>query len=300
MKFIALLGLAFLAACGSTQQSTSSSSRRADPAAGVNVTNKDFQKKAKATYNKAEDHYATQNPGNVLSSESAERPDTAQAAAIAQLKDPLGEMILKCYRKDFDAGFKLAEALFETHQNLPTYWNQVATCHLMQGNERKALLFYNKALEVTPNYVPALNNIGVIYGKSGQDQKALVALQKSLAGGKFTKTPRYNLAFLLLRYGLAEEAAQHFRGLSEEAPQDPELRAGLANSLALMGRWGEAWDQFNQVPDALRRRSDVGLNMALTAQKVGQTALAKNILDATEISGPDRDYAQEIRQVVGE
>lgn len=54
------------------------------------------------------------------------------------------------------------------------------------------------------------------------------------------------------------------------------------------------------VPDGLRRRSDVGLNMALTAHKVGQSALAKNILDATQVSGADKDYVEEIRQVVGE
>lgn len=297
MKILALTALLTLVGCGSTGTSTP---RTVDPASGMTVTNKDFQKKAKIPYSKADDHYGAASPSNVLASESAERPDATLKDSISQMKDPLGTMILSCYQKDFKEGFELAQGLFETHQNLPSYWNQVATCHLLQGNERKALLFYNKALEVTPNYVPALNNIGVIYGKTGQDQKALVAIQKSLNGGKFTKTPRYNLAFLLLRYGLAEEASGHFRGLAEEAPQDPELRAGLANSLALSGRWKDAWEQFNMVPDGLRRRSDVGLNMALTAHKVGQSALAKNILDATQVSGADKDYVEEIRQVVGE
>ena len=95
-------------------------------------------------------------------------------------------MMSSCYAKNFEQAFKVAESVYDSHQNLPTYWNQVATCYLLQGNERKALLFYNKALEVTPQYVPALNNIGVMYEKNGQDQKALVALQRALKNGKFT------------------------------------------------------------------------------------------------------------------
>lgn len=298
MRFLSLVALLALVSCGSAERRNGP--HVVDPAAGVKVSNQDFAKKSKITYRKSDDHYATTSVTNVLASESADRPDSAQASAIANLKDPLGSMMLLCYRKEFSEGFAIAQSIFETHQALPTYWNQVATCHLLQGNERKALLFYNKALEVTPNYVPALNNIGVIYSKDSQDQKALVALQKSLKGGKFTKTPRYNLAFLLLRYGLAKEASSHFRGLSEEAPQDPELRAGLANSLALMGRWKEAWDQFNQVPEAQRRRSDVGLNMALTAYRVGEKDQASSILSSTETSNADKAYASEIRRLVEE
>lgn len=306
MKFLLLSLALLLAGCGSTGTKQAADGGGTndfsidigdDENEKVDLPPQGFQKKQKLAYNKADDHYEAPTAANALASESADRMGKSETAG---LKDPLGTMMVTCYQRNFEKGFAIASELFDTHQNLPTYWNQVATCHLLQGSERKALLFYNKALEVTPNYVPALNNIGVIYSKSGQDQKALVAFQKALANGKFTKTPRYNLAFMLLRYGLAEEALGHFRGLSEEAPQDAELRIGLANALALTQRWPEAWEQFGQVPAELRRRSDVGLNMALAAQHAGDPQSARSILDATEVGSADRDYAAEIRRSLGE
>jgi Flp pilus assembly protein TadD len=209
-------------------------------------------------------------------------------------------MMALCYKKDFDAAFGISDKLFQTHLNVPTFWNQVATCHLLKGNERKALLFYNKALEVKANYVPALNNIAVIYNKNGQDQKAQVALQRALSKGVFAKTPRYNLAFLMLEYGLATKSLPLFKSLSEDTPGDIELRVGLANSYALMERWSEAWEQFSAIPDSRRKNPDVGLNMALVAHKLGKKDFAKNILSATAVNSSAKKYAERLSEVIGE
>lgn len=269
-----------------------------DAAADVKVQNKDFQTKTKISYSQNQDHYGVATSGNALAGETADKMSRAEAADLAKGQDPLATMMLFCYQKDFKEGFGLAEQLFDTHQNLPTYWNQVATCHLLQGNERKALLFYNKAMEVVPNYVPALNNIGVIYGRSGQDQKALVALEKALAGGRFTKTPRYNLAYLYLHYGMGQQALGHFQSMVEESPQDADLRSGLANSYALMSRWEEAWAEFNRIPDANRKNPSVGYNMALTAHRLGKKDVARNLL--SKVDGDGSIYERELRQLLGE
>jgi len=292
---VALLALAV--ACASNDNRITP---KEDPAAKVTIGNEDFRKKEKIAYSRASDYYAAGAGQGALADETANRLSKAEAAELAKVPDPLGAMILACYRSEFKEGFALAEQLFETHQNLPPYWNQVATCHLLQGNERKALLFYNKAMEVSPGYVPALNNIGVIYGKSGQDQKALVALEKALAGGSFTKTPRYNLAFLLLSNGLAKPALPHFQALLRESPTDAELRAGHANTLALLARWDEAWEEFNRVPDAQRKQPGVGLNMALTAFRLGRADAAKSILAQTASTRGSEAYAQELRRLIGE
>lgn len=292
---LALLVLA--AACGSNDTRITP---KDDPAAQVKVDNSAFRKKEKLSYTRANDYYATGAAQGALADETANRLSKAEAAELAKVPDPMGAMMLACYRSEFKEGFALAEQLFDTHQNLPPYWNQVATCHLLQGNERKALLFYNKAMEVAPGYVPALNNIGVIYSKTNQDQKALVALEKALAGGSFTKTPRYNLAFLLLSHGLAKPAQAHFQALLRDSPTDAELRAGHANSLVLLARWEEAWEEFNRVPDAQRRKPSVGLNMALTAHRLGKTDAAKAILAQTETARGSEAYASDVRRLLGE
>jgi tetratricopeptide (TPR) repeat protein len=272
-----------------------------DPASGVVISNQDFAKKKPITYVPGQDHYSAKGKGdNVLISESANNASDDEMKEILAGKDPLAVMMASCYARDYERAFGIAESIFNTHLKLPTYWNQIATCYLLQGNERKALLFYNKAIEVSPDYVPALNNIGVIYAKNRQDQKAQVALQRALKNGQFTRTPRFNQAHLLLNYGLADKALPIFQGLTNEAPTDVEVRIGLANSLAVLARWEEAWEQFSLVPDKLRRRNDVGLNMSLTAFRLGKKDLAKELLSATEAEGLGKRYVNELKQVIGD
>jgi tetratricopeptide (TPR) repeat protein len=298
MKWLLLLALG---ACASGE-SSKKTGNQADPAAGVVLTNKDFSRQKPLTYSREQDFYPTPKeagPQSALMNESA-GPNVNLVKKVAAGKDPLITMMSSCYAKEFEAAFKVAESIYDTHQSLPTYWNQVATCYLIQGNERKALLFYNKALEVTPNYVPALNNIGVMYEKSGQDQKALVALQRALKNGRFTKTPRFNLGHLYLSYNLADEALPLFKGLADEAPQDADVRAGLANSLAQLGRWQEAWDEFQKVTGKIRSRPDVGLNMALCAHRLGKIEEASAAFRATDVDDENQRYAEQVRALIGE
>ncbi|MFP5490350.1 MAG: tetratricopeptide repeat protein [Bacteriovoracia bacterium] len=298
MKYAFVLSI-LLAGCAGGP--SSKKALEADPAAGVVISNQDFAKKKPIVYTPGQDHYNAKGKGdNVLLSESANNASDAEMKEILAGKDPLAVMMASCYERDYQRAFGIAEAIFNTHLKLPTYWNQIATCYLLQGNERKALLFYNKAIEVSPDYVPALNNIGVIYGKNNQDQKAQVALQRALKNGQFTRTPRYNQAHLLLNYGLADKSLPIFQGLSNEAPNDVEVRIGLANSLAVLARWEEAWEHFSLVPDKLRRRSDVGLNMSLTAYRLGKKDLAKDLLSATDAEGLAKRYANELKRVIGD
>lgn len=296
-SFIFVALAAFLVSC-SSHGPGSKIAAEPDAASDIKIKNQDFRKKKKLSYVQATDYYPIEKPGNALAQETAGRMSKAEALDLVKSKDPLGQMMVACYQQEFAMGMSMAEAMFDSHQNLPSYWNQVATCHLIQGHERKALLFYNKALEVSPNYAPALNNLAVIYAKNAQDQKALVALQKAQASGKFTKTPRYNSAFLLLRYGLAAEALGLLHGLLSEAPQDIELRAGEANALALLGRWPEAWSSFNRLPDSLRQRADIGPNMALAAFYNGKKELARQILSHTKDG--DQNTLAEIGRFLGE
>ncbi len=298
MKY--LLVFLVLAGCaGGESKKVETSS--ADPASGVVIKNQDFNRAKPLVYSPQQDFYPSPKEGaqTALQNESASQ-DLDRIKQLTGGKEPLVVMMTSCYARNFEQAFKVAESIYDSHQNLPTYWNQVATCYLLQGNERKALLFYNKALEVTPQYVPALNNIGVMYEKNNQDQKALVALQRALKSGKFTKTPRFNLGHLFLSYNLADEALPLFRGLADEAPADVDVRAGLANSLAQLGRWQDAWDEFSRIPDKQRRRSDVGLTMALSAHRLGKEAMAKEIFQATEVSDNDQSYAASIRRLIGE
>jgi tetratricopeptide (TPR) repeat protein len=274
-----LLLLAFLVACSSAEKSGERNSE-----APVKVTNKAFKKEKSLTNNEVTDFYApsatTENPA--LQDETLDRYSAYEIAAMAEGTDPLMEIALRCSRKDFKNAYATAAKHFNKYQKVAAYWNQIANCHLNQGSNRKALLFYNKALEVKPDYVPALNNIGVMYSRMEQDQKALVAFERANKASKFSKTPRYNLAKLYLIYGLAEPALPVLNGLLESSPNDIDLRNSVANAYFLMSDYNSAWSHYQKIPGNHWDKPEIGLNLSVTLKKLGKAVEAKKVFDNVE------------------
>lgn len=274
MKKFILLSL--VVACSSGERA---SAPKQD--APVKVTKETFKKERALKNSEVQDFYArstaTANPA--LQDETLDRYSAEEISAMAEGADPLTELSLRCSRNDFKNAFAVAAKHFNTYQRVAAYWNLVGNCHLNQGSHRKALLFYNKALEVKPNYIPALNNIGVMYSRMDQDQKALVAFERANTASKFAKTPRYNLAKMYLIYGLAEPALPVLTGLLDSSPNDLDLRNAVANAYFLMSDYNQAYAHFQQIPAAHWVRPEIGLNLAVTLKKLGKVEDAARVMD---------------------
>lgn len=238
----------------------------------IAVSNDAFKKTKPLTNAEVADFYqgntAVLSPA--LSEETLDRHTNEELSQVNTQADVLMQLSVLCTRKDFDNAFHLASKNFNRYQKVAPYWNQIANCHLNQGSYRKALLFYNKAIEVSPNYVPALNNIGVMYARQGQDQKALVAFDRANKQSKFSKTPRYNLAKLYLTYGLAESAQPLFMSLLNESPNDIDLLNATGSTYFLLSDYKTALSFYKKIPQTEWKRAEIGLNLSYTLKKLGQ------------------------------
>jgi tetratricopeptide (TPR) repeat protein len=269
IKFIFLLSFV---ACTTTTSNRHSTPIRKD---------QEFKKVAPEKFQANKDYYsvsASGSPYTALNDESINRLAEEGKVNLSEA-DVMGEIISLCYRQKFSSGLELARKNTARFINIPTFWNQVATCYLLKGDERKAQLYYNKSIELSAYYTPSLNNYGIIYLKQNQDQKALAAFLKALERNKFAKTPRFNLANLLLSYGLAEEALPIFKGLVAQNPQDVEVLSGVANSLYLIGEEKSSLDYFEKIPAKFWKRPDIGINMARAYYQVGTKDKAKDVID---------------------
>ncbi len=213
-----------------------------------------------------------------LSDETMDRHTDEELSKVTNTTDPLIEVSIRCAKEDFKAAFAIASKHFDRYQKIPSYWNLIGNCHLNQGSPRKALLFYNKAIEVSPNYVPAMNNIGVLYSRQGEKQKALIAFEKANRQSKFSKTPRYNLAKLYLTYGLAEDALPIFDGLHTANPTDVDLINSVASCYFLKADYQMALTYYQKIPEAELSKPEIGLNYALTLSKLGKKEEARTVL----------------------
>lgn len=276
MKLV-LLSLLTVVACSTTNEKDSTKRHET-------VSNESFKKERPLSSTEISDFYQgnakSMNPG--LQDETLDRLTPAELSEINASADPLMDISVRCGQRDFEGGFAIASKHFNRYQKVAQYWNLVANCHLNQGSFRKALLFYNKALEVSPNYVPALNNIGVLYSRQGQDQKALVAFERANKQSKFSKTPRYNLAKLYLTYGLTENARPLFQSLLQTSPKDVDLLNAVGSTYFLMSDYNRALSYYQQIPKSEWTRAEIGLNLALTLKKVGKTTDAKKVFSSVK------------------
>lgn len=264
-----------------------------------NVTNADFKKQSAAPFNPDKDYFSgvkVENAG-ALKDESLFRLN--QFDGSIESKDIITKIIKNCYEGDYDDAFEIVSREHDRYRNNPAFWNQVGTCYLLKGNKRKALLFYNKSLEFAPSYGPALNNIGVMYRKSGDDQKAEVAFARAIKSSNFSKTPRFNLGQLYLDYGLFKDAIGQFKVL--ESSKDVDVYAGLGTAYLMAGDGKRSVNYFKRISSDYYERPYIGINAALAFFKVGQKEKARDILgDIDQGSlGPYKKYYSDSAKKVG-
>jgi tetratricopeptide (TPR) repeat protein len=271
MKY--LLPILLLVGCSSTPD-------KKEPKAS-DITNASFNKPAALKNNEVTDFYQgnTKTLTPALQDETVDRYTPSELSKIKNSGDPLLEIAIRCSLKKYDEAFDLASKIFDRYQKVAAYWNQVANCHLNSGAHRKALLFYNKALEVDRNYVPALNNIGVMYERQNQDQKALVAFERASKVGKFSKTPRYNLGKLYLTYGLTDSAIPVIQGLLNETPQDIDLLNIMGTAQFLEGNYQAALSYYDKIPQKEWGNPEIGLNLSWTLKKANRGKDALKVFD---------------------
>lgn len=295
MKFLFLIFL--IAGCASKADKPKAK-------ASVAVSNETFKKEKVLSNSEVTDYYQTSTNAlsPALQDETLDRLNSSELSSVNASTDPLIDIVLKCSKRDFDGAFQVAAQYFNRYQKVATYWNLVANCHLNSGSHRKALLFYNKALEVSPNYVPALNNIGVMYVRQGNDQKALVAFERANKISKFAKTPRYNLAKLYLTYGMADLAQPLFISLLTESPADVDILNAVATSYMMLADYQNAFTYFQQIPKAQWQRPEIGLNVARTLNRLGKKDEAQQVAeDVKSSSKPElKKYSGMVKRDLGE
>lgn len=264
------------------------------------VSQEDFNKISEEKYSSDADQF-----GKVDSKET----EALNEESIQRLDDPsdidskttLDEIIVSCYEKDFDKAFKLISNNHDRYKQHPIFWNQVGTCFMLKGERRKAILFYNKALEFKTSYAPAFNNLGVMYRSENDDQKALVAFTRSKKSNNLSRTPRFNLGNLYLEYGLYNHAIAMFKGLNNVAPSDVDVLAALGTAYLMKNELDESLKYFSKIDSSNIEKPYIGINYAYAEFLKNNKEKALDIFEdiKKENLGVWQTYYSEIKNKIG-
>ncbi len=281
-SLITVLALLFLASCssGPTKNENTGSNQVAQGESEefAWIESVDFTQDPEVPFVESQDVYPQEiEKLDILSSESLARVPSPKLDVDQNAADPLTGVALKCYSRNFDEGFSSLKQLYNKFKSHPSYWNILGTCYFLQGDERKALLFFNKARGINGRYVPAINNLGVVYQRQGKDQKALAAYKKASEINSFALTPNFNMAQIYLQYGHKEKAKQTFIALYKKEGTDAELLNALAFIYLVEGEPKKSVTLYSRIDERKFELPEFGLNYAYALKLSGRISDAQSV-----------------------
>jgi tetratricopeptide (TPR) repeat protein len=111
------------------------------------------------------------------------------------------------------------------------------------SRHQQAQHWYERALAIRPQYVPALNNLALSFASQGELERSVPPLQKILKIDANNGRAAYNLALILLRlkrYNEAVDAFQNARRAPESAASPEAMALGEGAALFKLRRYTEA------------------------------------------------------------
>jgi len=126
-----------------------------------------------------------------------------------------------------------------------------------ENKPNEAISEFTQALSLYPQYLRALNDLGVLYLKLNRLDEAAGAFTQAVSLNARFHLPRLNLALLRMRQGNASEAVTLFNQLLAEHPALSSARISYAEALSATQQWDEAEQQLREaLKDTNLERAD--------------------------------------------
>lgn len=142
------------------------------------------------------------------------------------------------------------------------------------GQKDRALQVLEQALEVDPEHLQHLFNIGVLHLEEGRLDQARETFGAVLAREAGHGPSLLNLGFIAKSQGEIAEAERLYRQVAELQPEGVEALANLGHLYLAEGRHAEAASSFAQVRSRNAQLLDINLGLLASQVALGQWDLA--------------------------
>ena len=129
---------------------------------------------------------------------------------------------------------------------------------------------FEKSLSIQPNYLPALNNISLLYYRLRYEQRALEASEKALQLQPNNLRAKTNRALALSINDKIDEAVKIFKEVIKEDPTGPNFK-NLGTALRDAGETKKSFEAFSKAHEA--DPNDEAIFFALAASNLYKPTL---------------------------
>ena len=157
--------------------------------------------------------------------------------------------------------------------------NIVATCFAAEGRYTLAIESLENALHLQPTFVTGLLNLGGIYTKLGQNERATNYLYKARELNPNNSGIRRRLGEVYLTNSQYAQATQEFAAALRLFPKDATLLYYLGQSLEGELRYEEALQSLQRATLVDIGFTDAFYRLGILARKLGREGLARKALE---------------------
>jgi tetratricopeptide (TPR) repeat protein len=140
--------------------------------------------------------------------------------------------------------------------------NNLGYALLQKGGVDEAIVHFQKALQINPDYAEAHNNLGNALLQKGQVDEAIAQYQKTLQIKPERAEVHNNLGYALLQKGSVDEAIVHFQKALHINPDFAKAHYNLGNALLQKGQVDEAITHYQKALQINPDSVDVLNNLA--------------------------------------
>ncbi len=169
----------------------------------------------------------------------------------------------------------------------PEAWLNLGVLEKNARNWDKSRAAYQKALQLRPGYLAALNNLGSLAEAEGKTAAAEAAYRQALAIDASHAPAWQNLGELLMKQGKLDAAVDAFRKAIAARPGYTAARLNLGVSLARAGRLDEAAATYRELLQRNPRYVAAWFNLALALDRAGKAGEARAALDQALEADPE-------------
>jgi tetratricopeptide (TPR) repeat protein len=198
--------------------------------------------------------------------------------AAAQVTDsPIAEIQLLVRSEQYDQALQLTKAQLYTKPNDVPLWTLEGIIFSLKGEKTDAIGAFDKALRLSPTYMPALKGEVQLLYESG-DKRAIPQLNRILKADPYDLTAQEMLAMLQKKQGDCQSANEHFALSFGQMGTHPETLEAYGYCLAQTKEFEKAARVFQELADLLPDRSYPKYDLAVVLIATNQNDAALKVL----------------------
>lgn len=173
-------------------------------------------------------------PPSTVHPDTAESPDAAAAHVLY-------DSGMKAFNQgDYRSAAELLEASVARYPHKSSAFNDLGRTYLMLDLVDKAVIAFQKAVEINPSDRFAYNNLGRAFWKQKKYDQAVEAFTKQLEINPQDRFVHPNLGLMYMQMNQYDKAAVEFEIAAAAAPNDPSIQADLGGAYAKLNQTDKA------------------------------------------------------------